>query len=79
MKILSNISRLFLVALLLGATLISCKNKDAATETETTETTVEAPMDTVSPVPAEEVPMTSDTTTTTETATPAATGTTTAK
>ena len=79
MKILSNINKYFFAALLLGATLTSCKDKDAAVETETTETTVETPMDTVSAMPAEEAPAMTDTTSTTGAATPTATGTTPAK
>lgn len=62
MKISSNIGKLFLASLLFGATLSSCKDKDAATETDTTEITTETAMDTVPPMPTEEMPVTTDTT-----------------
>jgi len=62
MKISSNIGKLFLAFLIFGTTMSSCKDKEAATETDTTEITTETSMDTVPPVPTEEMPATTDTT-----------------
>ncbi|GEP49552.1 hypothetical protein FNO01nite_02240 [Flavobacterium noncentrifugens] len=81
---MKNIFKPLFFAALLTLSITSCKNKDAATETETTEVSSETSMDTVPPVPTEEMPATTDTTTTTTgtptgTATPPATGTTPAK
>lgn len=59
MKKIHLIPTLF-AAVLLTLSLTSCKDKDAAIETETTETySTESTMDTV-PVPAEEMPSATD-------------------
>ena len=76
MKTSFNFRNLFFMSALMALTFSSCKDKDAATETETTETySTETPMDTVPPVPNEDTQNTMDTTATTPAVTSPATGT----